>query len=74
MAQVHKLSPYDDLSLIGRYAERFGLDPDHVYHNTSFDTIMAFTVMWKEVDEYHERYTEYWKLLNGNKNEPANNT
>jgi len=64
MAKVHRLAAYDDLSLIGRYAERFGLDPDHVYHNTSFDTLIEFTVMWKESDEFQERYTEYWSLLN----------
>lgn len=56
MAEVQRLRPYDDLSLIGKYAERFGLDPDYVFVKTRFDTLMAFMAMWKEEEEYKERY------------------
>lgn len=56
MAEVRRLRPYDDLSMIGKYAERFGLDPDHVFAHTRFDTLMAFMAMWKEEEEYKERY------------------
>lgn len=63
MAEVRRLKPFDDLSLVGRYAERFGLDPDHVFSNTSFNTIIGFAHMWKEVDEYHERYSFIYNEL-----------
>lgn len=56
MAEVKRLRQFDDLSLIGRYAERFGLDPDYVFAKTRFDTLMAFTALWKEEEEYRERY------------------
>lgn len=50
--------PYDDLQLIGKYGERFGKDPDlEVFGRVSFATIIAFNEMWKEVEEYHERYS-----------------
>lgn len=56
MAQVGKLRKFDDLSLIGQYAQKFGMDPDEVFEKTSFDTLMNFHWMWKESDEYQERY------------------
>jgi hypothetical protein len=56
MAEVEKLRKFDDLSLIGNYAERFGLDPDEVFIKTSFDTVIKFKWMWKESEEYQERY------------------
>jgi hypothetical protein len=73
MAEVERLSGYDELSLIGKYAERFGLDPNYVYHNTSFNTVMNFLTMWKETEEYHERFMNFWTELNNVGNEPANN-
>lgn len=60
MAKVGRLNPFDDLSIIGRYAQRFGLDPDWVYNNTSFGTITNFMIMWKEEDEYSERFNFIW--------------
>lgn len=42
--------------LIGRYAERFGRNPDDVFGDTSFNTVINFTVAWKEHDEFHERF------------------
>lgn len=64
MAGVERLNGFDHLSLIGKYAERFGLDPNWVYHNASFNTVMNFLIMWKESDEYQERYMSIWSALN----------
>lgn len=63
LAKVHRLNPYDDLSLIGTYAERFGQDPDWVYDNTSFGTIINFAIMWKETSEYNERFQHIWQEI-----------
>lgn len=63
MAEVWRLKKFDDLSLIGTYAERFGLDPDHVFVNTSFDTLMHFLWKWKEESEYEERYQYIYREL-----------
>lgn len=60
LAKVNRLNGFDDLSLIDRYAQKFGLNPDWVYENTSFGTIINFAIMWKEQDEYHERFTYIW--------------
>ena len=60
MARVQLLNGFDDLHLIGRFAEKFGIHPDEVYDNTSFGTITNFLVMWKEQDEYHERFQYFW--------------
>lgn len=56
MAEVHKLKKFDDLSIIGDYAERFARNPDQVFWDTSFDTVMHFLWKWKEQNEYQERY------------------
>lgn len=63
MAKVGRLKKFDDLSIIGKYAEHFGLDPDYVFNNTSFDTVMYFMEMWKESDEYNERFNYIWSEL-----------
>jgi hypothetical protein len=63
LAKVNRLQGYDDLSLIDRYAQRFGLDPDWVYDNTSFGTIINFAVLWKESDEYQERFSYIWSEI-----------
>lgn len=63
MAQAHRLRRFDDLSIIGEYAERFGLDPDKVFTHTSFDTIINFLEMWKESSEYQERFQFFWHEL-----------
>lgn len=64
MAKAGRLVPYDDLGLIGDYAERFAMDPDEVFWKTSFNTLINFTVKWKEQDEYRERFSYIWKELN----------
>ena len=60
MARVNLLNGFEDLHIIGRFAEKFGLHPDEVYENTSFGTITNFLVMWKETDEYNERFAYFW--------------
>jgi hypothetical protein len=64
LAKVNRLYPFDDLSLIDKYARRFGLDPDWVYHNTAFGTITGFHVMWKEQEEYQERFEHIYREVN----------
>lgn len=56
IADVRKLQPFTDLNMIGTFAEKFSLDPDFVYSEKDFDTIINFAVMWKEQAEYEERY------------------
>ena len=63
MAKVHKLRPFADLALIGNFAAKFGLDPDWVYYNTSFGTIINFAEMWKEESEFEERYQFIWSEI-----------
>lgn len=64
MAKAHRLDPFDDLNIIGSYAQRFGLDPDVVFIKTSFGTIMNFLTMWKEMDEFNERFAFIWQEIN----------
>ena len=64
MARVNRLNLFDDLHLIGKFAERFGKHPDDVYDNTSFGTITNFMVMWKEQSEYDERFQYFWEDAN----------
>lgn len=69
-AGVDRLLKFSDLSIIGTFAEKFSQDPDWVYENTSFDTIMNFIYMWKEQADYQERYLA--KLKNPNNVTPSN--
>lgn len=64
LAKINLLAPFDDLSLIDSYAKEFGQDPDKVYYDTSFGTIMNFHIMWKEQREYNERYQYIWDEVN----------
>lgn len=64
MAKVQKLYPFDDLSLIEKYASKFSMDPDYVYDNTSFGTLMNFHILWKESEEYAERFNSIWQEIN----------
>ena len=63
MAQAQKLSKFDDLALIGQYAERFSMNPDEVFWKTSFEALMNFHWMWKESAEYQERYQAIYTEL-----------
>lgn len=67
LANVKKLSGYADLNLIEAFAERFGLDPDYVYENKSFDTVILFNQKWKDQAEYQERYHEIEKMMSESK-------
>lgn len=64
LAKSNLLNGFDDLHIIDRFSERFGLHPDEVYYNTDFGTITNFLVMWKEQEEYQERYSYIWEELN----------
>lgn len=64
LAKSNLLLPFSDLNIIGAYASAFGLDPDYVYDNTGFGTIANFHVMWKEQQEYSERYSHIWDEVN----------
>jgi hypothetical protein len=66
LAGVARLSPFADLSLINKFAERFSMDPDAVY-NKSFDTVMNFHWLWKEQEEYQERYNEIEQMMSNSK-------
>ena len=66
MANVARLSPFADLSLITKFAEKFSMDPDAVYEK-SFDTVMNLHWLWKESDEYQERFNEIESMMNNSK-------
>lgn len=66
MAEAWRLKKFDDLSLIGKYAERFAMNPDDVFVNTSFDTVMNFLWKWKEGEEFQERYQFIYMELTRN--------
>lgn len=55
MAQVDKLAGDYELSMIDRYAQKFHLDPDIVYHK-EFNSIFVFLEKWKREGEYYDRY------------------
>lgn len=61
MARVQRLSRFDDLDIVERYAAKFGQDADWVYDHTSFGTITNFLVKWKEQDEFNERFQYFWE-------------
>jgi len=55
------------LSLVGNFAERFGLDPDKVFTDSSMGTVIAFAVEDKEKQEFRERYNDIHRGINGYK-------
>lgn len=64
LAKVNRLATFDDLSLIDRYAERYGQDPNWVYDNVDFGTIINLAIMHHEINEYNERYQHIWQEIN----------
>lgn len=78
MAHSEKLAPFENLSYIGEYAERFGLDPDEVYWKTSAATVMEFAIERKERAEFRERfdyiYSEILKAERGNNDSSSTGT
>lgn len=63
LAESYRLEGFRDLSFIGKYAERFGLDPDFVI-SKSFDSVMNFIIMWKEQEEFRVRYEKLSSEMN----------
>jgi hypothetical protein len=61
-SNVERLAPFADLSIINTFARNFGLDPDKVYLK-DFDTVMNFMWLWKEQDEYQERFNETKRMM-----------
>ena len=64
MAKGQKLVRWEKLKLIEKFSSRFGQHPDTVYKNTSFDTIIAFAEMWKDEEEFNERFQYIWREIN----------
>jgi hypothetical protein len=64
LARVNRLNKFDDLFLIEKFATKFSQDPDRVYDETSFGTIINFHILWKEQEEYNERYQSIWAEVN----------
>jgi hypothetical protein len=63
MAKVDRLTRFNDLSMIGQFAERFKLHPNEVFSSTDFDTVLVFLEMWKEESEYSERFNTIYNDL-----------
>lgn len=63
MAEAFRLTGFADLSLIVDYAAKFGLDPDEVFWKTGFDTVINTLCLMKERDEYNERFTTIWRMM-----------
>jgi len=55
--------------LIEDFARAFGLDPDFVYEQKSFDTVILFAEKWKEQAEFNDRYATIERMME----ESANN-
>lgn len=71
LAKVTRLIPFEDLTLVGNFAERFAMNPDKVFWKVSFETVIAFAVENKERQEFRERFNEIWHGINstpGNSN------
>lgn len=59
MAGVDSLAWANDIDIIGNYTERFPYaDPDFIEATARFDTVMTFTIIWKQKREYHERFND----------------
>lgn len=57
MAQSYRLDGFRDLAMITKFAEKFSLHPDQVL-STAHNTVINCTIMWKEQEEFQERYTD----------------
>ena len=55
MAKFSKLEPFFDLALIDRYAERYGRLPREILQERT-DDVLPFLLLWKEQDEYKQRF------------------
>lgn len=61
------MNGFGDVNLIEAYATRFGLDPDKVYTDVSFDSMIMFHVKWKREREYEERKEVIERMMNESK-------
>ena len=66
MAEAERLRPFQYLTMLGMFSERFGQHPDEVFVKTSFDTIANFSVSWSKKEEFDSRYFEADQLMNDN--------
>lgn len=63
MADPSSLSPYNWFSIIIRYAENFGLDPDYVFMNSSWGTVLDVLTYKKVSNEFQERFDYFYHEL-----------
>lgn len=59
---------YEDM--IDRYSQRFKLNPDFVFGNTTFDTVTLFLLKWRDEDEYMDTYQQIEKDMNAIPTQP----
>lgn len=62
MAKVSRLDPLFDLAIVDKYAERFGKLPREILQERT-DDILPFLFLWKEQEEYRQRYAQAEKDL-----------
>lgn len=55
MAKIERLEKLMDLSIIDKYAARYGKFPKEVMAER-FDNVLPFLLLWKEQAEYQERH------------------
>ena len=63
-AGVNRLDDFRYLDMIDRYSQKFCLDPNNVFKNTTFDDIAIFLIKWSEESQYSDRYTELERSIN----------
>jgi hypothetical protein len=61
-AKVDKLDSLFDLSIIDRFAHRYGKLPREILTERT-DDVLPFLFLWKEQEEYRERYASAEKAL-----------
>lgn len=61
-ANVDRLTPFADLSIIDQFAQTYHLDPDLVYLK-SFNTVTKLMILWKERERFRKTYNMLKKLL-----------
>jgi len=64
MAEVIRLKRFAYQSLIDKYAVRYGLDPDLVFTDCSMDSLINILEMAKEEEEFSDRFSNLWALIN----------
>lgn len=59
------ITGYMDANLIESYARTFNQDPNRVYQEVDFGTIMMFAVKWKREHEHSERKDIIERMMAG---------